>query len=72
MKKAKLKVVFHANLVVYEVVELVNMATFTGPRGTVYMLGSSIVPREMEEIARDKRWDCTIVPAKSPDKSPDK
>lgn len=63
-KKAKIKVAYQQSSGYYRVIELVNMATFSTPSGTLCMLGSDITPRDMEAVARDRRWDVTIVPAK--------
>lgn len=65
MKKARIELVFNPGLAVYQVVKLVNMATFTTRNGhNVKMIGSTLDCKEAEEVATDRRFDVTITQAK--------
>lgn len=66
MKKVRIELGWScvAGTGVYSVTKLVNMATFTTRSGGLKMIGSTLDPREAEEIARDRRFEVTITQAK--------
>lgn len=69
MKKVRIELKFRPSWVVYEVVKLVNCATFTLSVGKQcgcgpFMIGSTLQPREAEALAADRRFEVTITQEK--------
>lgn len=47
----------------YRITKLVNAAMVTDRRGSGLILGSDVMPEAVDDFARDRRWDVTIIPA---------